>query len=389
MSTHKPMSILEIKHQDQAIRLLGQAIASRRMAHGYIFVGPDGVGKSLAATQLSKLLLCEQPVMIEQGTLAGFSDSCGKCQQCTLMDAQTHPDFHSIYKELVTLIRGKENHKATELGIDVIRQRLVNKAALRPQQGRAKLFVVHEAHKMSIQAQNALLKTLEEPPSQTFIILLTNSLRTIVPTIRSRCCQIRFSALPQQFILDKLGTKGITGQRAEFLARFARGRLGIAVELSHIGVYDVKCKLGKCLVRLSSANSQELAQEWQQLAAQLADNWAKLGQETSIPVGSGSELARRSIKTILSLVASFYDDCLSVLAGKDGPDVENIVNEDQQEIIKSLARRTGSIRKAIAAIRSIGKCEAMLESNVNVNLAIASLAARLAEIEPADYILIK
>lgn len=386
------MSILEIKHQDHAISLLAQAIASGRMAHGYIFVGPDGVGKSLAATQLSKLLLCQKPVEIEQTAWAGFSDSCGVCQQCRLMDAQTHPDFHSIYKELVTLIPGKENHKATELGIDVIRQRLVNKASLHPQQGRAKLFVVHEAHKMSIQAQNALLKTLEEPPPQTFIILLTNSLGTIVPTIQSRCCPVRFSSLPQQFILDKLGIMGITGRRAGFLARFARGRLGIAVELSNLEVYDVKCKLGKWLVDLSPVNSQELAQEWQKLAGQLAGNWAKLGQETSAQAGSSSELARRSLKTILSLLASFYDDCLTVLASADGREVqavENIVNEDQQEIITSLARRTGSVRKAVAAIRCIGKCEAMLESNVNVNLAIASLAGQLAEIEPADYMMIK
>jgi len=371
------MSISQIKHQDGAIQLLQQAINSGRMAHGYVFVGPEGIGKALTARELAKLLLCEKPVKISRGPGEGWVDSCGTCQDCRLMQAGTHGDFHHVHKELITLMPGKERHKATELGIDVIRQELISKAALHPVRGRAKVFMVSEAHLMSTAAQNALLKTLEEPPPQTFIILLTNSLRTIVPTIQSRCQHVRFHTLPQGFILDKLEQMGITGRQAAFLARFAHGRIGRAVELSALSAYDLKCSIGRSLAQLTPAGAAELSAVLQDSAKALAQQWLTAGKDQQTTAGSESELNRRSLKLVLSLAVTFYDDALCVLLGASQ---RTLMNQDQPDVVNQLVATLRTASAAIGAIRLIGRCESVLDANVNVALAVTDMSVALASV---------
>ena len=158
--------------------------------------------------------------------------SMARC--CILMSAGNHPDFHSIYRELIEFhpdpkVRGR---KALDLGVDVIREFLIAAAGSRPVRGRAKVYVVREAERMNVPAQNALLKTLEEPPPDTYIVLVTSSAARLLPTTRSRAQMVPFGALPPEFVRERLraSEKDLTDAEARFLATVSEGRLGPALE---------------------------------------------------------------------------------------------------------------------------------------------------------------
>src|SRR6478752_2458502 len=137
------LTLDDIFGQDAAIEQLRRAYLADRLPHGLLFAGPVGVGKALTARALGTLFLCEAP----RGT-----SRCGKCESCTLMGAGTHPDFHSVYRQLIRL--EKDTAKARDLTIDVIRDYLVAPANLKATMNRGKVFVVEEADLMNAAAQN-------------------------------------------------------------------------------------------------------------------------------------------------------------------------------------------------------------------------------------------
>ncbi len=176
------MSFKEIFCQDKAIDILQRAFASGKWAHAYIFAGPEGVGKFKTACEWAKLLLCEKPTVEND-----FSDSCGSCRACQLFEAESHPDFNHIYKELREFTKdGKGKPPPVDLPIDVIREFLIAKVSTRPTLSQRKVFVVSEAERLNNASQNCLLKVLEEPPEYCFIILLCTRLEKLLPTTKSR-----------------------------------------------------------------------------------------------------------------------------------------------------------------------------------------------------------
>lgn len=211
--------------QDLAIATLRQALEMDRLPHGLIFAGMAGVGKRTTAEALAAIWLCENP----KPALA-----CGTCQSCRLMTADTHPDFHLVYRQLIRL--EKEQNKARDLSVDVIRDYLIGPANLKPNMGRGKVFVVEEAELMNASAQNAMLKTLEEPLGRTLIILLTDQPGVLLPTIRSRSQIVNFAPLKRDVIIQQLKGRGIDGEKADQAARFADGSLGLAVRWLEDGV---------------------------------------------------------------------------------------------------------------------------------------------------------
>ena len=154
-----------------------------RPAHAYIFAGLEGVGKYKTAREWAKLLLCRSP-QTKQGPAGTFADSCGSCESCTLLEADSHPDYAHVYKELLEYTKdGKGKKTPIDLPIDVIREFLIEQVAIRPTplvQGR--VFVLSEAEKLNANSQNALLKVLEEPPPHCTIILLCTRLEQLLPT---------------------------------------------------------------------------------------------------------------------------------------------------------------------------------------------------------------
>jgi len=172
--------------QAEAIETLRRSAAAGRMAHALLFVGPAGVGKRTAAQLLGTSLLCQR---VPENEL----DACGECASCRMMQAGTHPDFLAVgcpegKSELpIELLVGSRENRGNE--------GLCHDLSLRPMVGRRRVAVIDDADRMSNESSNALLKTLEEPPSYAVIVLIAADASKILPTIRSRCQTVRFRPL--------------------------------------------------------------------------------------------------------------------------------------------------------------------------------------------------
>src|SRR2546421_1586501 len=213
-----PILFSDILGQDSAIQSLRDAHRADRMPHAMLFAGPVGVGKATTARALGALWLCEKPK----------ADSpCGKCESCRLFDAGNHPDFHVIVKELIRYHDRAGTSKGIDLSIHVIRPELLDKAAMKPAMGRGKVFVIEQAELLNNEAANAMLKTLEEPPGRTIIMLLTDQPGLLLPTIRSRCRTIQFASLADDLVKSELKKRGIDNGVAASAAKFADGSLGL------------------------------------------------------------------------------------------------------------------------------------------------------------------
>jgi DNA polymerase-3 subunit delta' len=203
--------------QGRAASLLKRAIESDRMPHALLFTGLKGVGRFLTAITVAKALNCLNRV---------HGDCCDRCSACHKIAKSIHPDVHLITPEGATI------------KIDQIRT-LTREAPLTPYEGRGKVFILDQAETMTEQAQNALLKTLEEPPRATFLILIAPEASALLPPIVSRCSQIRFAPLPEGDIATRLREQGCDEGEAALLASLSGGSLGRAQELRKSPLADV------------------------------------------------------------------------------------------------------------------------------------------------------
>ncbi|MBN4058996.1 DNA polymerase III subunit delta', partial [bacterium AH-315-J04] len=263
------MPLADIRHQNHAHRQVQRAISQGRLAHAYIFHGPDGVGKEMFARALAQRLLCDEPTeaALEQSSdTKTIQQGCGECQECVAVTNNTHPDIHSIYRQLIrehpdSTLRKR---KALELGVDVIRHFIIDKASFTPLRGKIKIFIIREADRITVAAQNALLKTLEEPPGATLIILLATDLSRLLPTTLSRCQVLTFNPLPDDFVRQTLSESqpDLSPERANWYARIAGGSMGIATIACADNHYDINTKLIDQLVSLNAQTSSGISRAW-------------------------------------------------------------------------------------------------------------------------------
>lgn len=365
------MSLLEAVGQDQAIYFLQKARQSQRVPHSYIFYGPEGVGKGLIARQWSKLLLCSNvqrldwPADRPPGTkIEKFEDPCGQCPDCHLVQAGSHPDLHIITKELVKHASQGRDRQMIDLPIDVIREFVIDQAGVYPSRNRARIFIIEEADSMSRGAQNSLLKTLEEPPLNTFLVLLSSKIDRLLPTIRSRCQPVRFGALPVAFIVQRLQEAGCDIGQGQYWSDFSEGRLGVALELASMGLYGQKCELVNRLAKLDYDSVLELAGWLVDQAKEYAESYLKIN-----PGQSQSATVRRGQKFFLQMMAHTFHLAIRYLAGGGGMDSGPA---DQAEEISRIARMFG-LTGAGQAIRSTERAGRLFDQNVNVSLIFESL----------------
>ncbi len=367
------MSLKEIFCQDKAIAVLQRALASGKLAHAYIFAGPEGVGKFKTAREWARLLLCKNPV-VEETDAAVFADSCDSCQSCRLFEAGSHPDFNSIYKELLEFTKDNKGKKTpVDLPIDVIREFLIAKVPTRPMLSERKVFVVSEAERLNASSQNALLKSLEEPPEYCCIILLCTRMERLLPTTKSRCQIIRFAPIDEDRIIDKLKEMDIEQKQARYFARLSQGSLGRAsqwakLELADANLYQTKKELVNSLARHELADALDLAQQFLGESKKIAAAWADLDKTTS-----RTDINRRAAKSLVQIIISALYDAmkLNVTEGK------GLINFDQKEQIKKLAGRFDT-EQAAEKIADCYRTLRWIDSSVNEKLIFEQLLLNLA-----------
>lgn len=181
---------------ETAVRHLRNAVRSGRMSHALAFVGPSGVGKETCAVELAAGMLCEAR---GESEIAPFG--CGHCRSCQKVTSGVHPDLHLIMSEAEAFARGRpvadsKRKPARTILVDQIRE-LSRIIRMKPHEGRAKVAIIVNSHQMNTNAANALLKTLEEPPAETLLILLAPHARSLLPTVVSRCQRLVFGPLTQ------------------------------------------------------------------------------------------------------------------------------------------------------------------------------------------------
>ncbi|HEX6767828.1 MAG TPA: DNA polymerase III subunit delta' [Candidatus Binatia bacterium] len=199
-----------IGHHRQ-VELLRLALASGRLHHAYLFVGPEGIGKRTLAIALAKAVHCS----------VSAADFCGSCANCRRIAEGNHPDVR-----LIEPLAGKK-----EISIQQVRdfERELN---YRSFTGKRKIIIIDPATLMNLASQNALLKTLEEPPQDSLMVLIASSAGGLLPTVRSRCLRISFAPLARGDVIHYLRTnQGMTGDEVEFLAAMSMGSIGAAMGL--------------------------------------------------------------------------------------------------------------------------------------------------------------
>lgn len=377
------LRLSDIVGQDAAVGRLRQAMARSRLPHALLFAGPPGVGKGTTADALAAALLC--PESARDGRAR---DACGRCADCRMMESGTHPDFHRVYKELAAYhddpdVRAR---KMQELSIDVIRSFLIAPSCGAPARGRGKVFVVEEAESMSRDAQNCLLKTLEEPPLGATIILLSSQAEELLPTTRSRCSPVRFGPLPREFVAGRLQAAGVEAGQAGFWAALAGGSVGEALRLAKGDLYETKRRLLEEIAAMDSGGESRLTETLNKVGERLTESAVREAKK-ELDVGLAKSLAtRRAIGTVLQILSSAVTDALRLRCGDEDPGASptpaaDLVHADQPAEIAALARRFDAEQLA-DVLDQLSQYEQLLWRNANTKILWDNVVITLASAAP-------
>ncbi|MCC6649143.1 MAG: DNA polymerase III subunit delta' [Polyangiaceae bacterium] len=215
------MSFAGIVGQEVAVTTLRRALSAGRVHHAYRFEGPRGVGKHLAALSLAQALLCPSG-----------GEGCGACDACkrvvTVASSEPHvpqhPDVLMVELGLYDAeTLGRKSDETRDISVAQIRKVVLARMPFQPHEGRARVVIVRDAHLLNVQAANALLKTLEEPPARTHFVLTTPRPDDLLDTIRSRTLRVRFGPLGDGALTELLLRRGITGDQAARAVALAGG----------------------------------------------------------------------------------------------------------------------------------------------------------------------
>jgi DNA polymerase III subunit delta' len=227
------MGFSEIIGHEKQSENLRLSLLNGRLHHAYLFIGPDGIGKRTLGLAMAQAIHCSE---LE-------NDFCGGCGACRAIQAGNHAD--------VRVVEPISNKK--DISIQQVRE-LEKALNLRSFSGRQKVAIIDPSTLMNWAAQNALLKTLEEPPQGCVLILIASNAGGLLPTVRSRAFALSFGPLPRQLIVDFLIRKGKTREQAEFLAVLAMGSLGTASKIDKEKMIEKRLEWMKTLVSLRAGD---------------------------------------------------------------------------------------------------------------------------------------
>jgi DNA polymerase III subunit delta' len=315
-----------------ALALLSRAVGAGTLPPSLIFAGPEGVGKRTAAIAAAQALNCRTPAA--PGEHLPY-DACGECATCRRIARGVHPD--------VTLI---EPGDSGSIKIDTVREE-IRKTAFKPFEGRRRVIVFDQAECLGADAQNALLKTLEEPPAGSVLILVTAQPNHLLPTVRSRCPVVRFAPLPPGDVAAWLIREhGVPDAQALAVAAVSRGSLSVARQTAEAGLEDVRAAAERALLVVAGAR----------------DPRARLDATSDI-VGKGKGSGareRESLAAHLHALASLLRDLGALAAGSTAA----VVNVD---LAPSLARLAPAfdIERTLRAFAAIDRALGALDRNAS------------------------
>ena len=323
----------EIVGHKEIIRHLQNAIRLGKVSHAYIFSGETGCGKKLLATAFAMTLQCEQ-----RGV-----DPCLTCSSCKKAMSKNHPDIINITHE-----------KPNSIGIEDIRSQLIDDVAIKPYCSSYKIYIISEAEKLTLQAQNALLKTIEEPPAYAVILLLTNNMDALLPTITSRCVKLGLRPVKESMVKEYLMEKlHIPDYQAKMDASLAQGNIGKAKQLAQSEDFAQVAENALRLLRRSG--DMELYE--------LVDAIKMLSAD------------RQNIYDYLDLFTMWFRDVLLFKATRE---VDGLVFKDQFNDIKERAGKS-SYEGLETIIDAIEKARTRLHANVNFDLVMELLFLTIKE----------
>jgi len=319
----------DVRGQDRALGLLERAISSKRLAHAFVFAGPPGVGKRSTALALARAKVCTEAP--DRG--------CGRCAECLLVSAGTHPD---VFVEDLAAAQA-ERASASFVSIEQIR-RVCAALAMRPVRGACKLAIVDQAERMTAEAQNALLKTLEEPRGQATLVLVSSNLDALLPTIRSRCQRLLFAPLPDEVVVELLEREGVAADDARRAAPLAGGSLDRARELASAEASERTAELYERFARLPRLSIPDRLD----LAASMSPRGERNRAQQALTHAAVLEHFRRQV--LAAAEASRPPDA--------GAEDESMLHER----LAGVRRAARQLERAYATVRD-------LERNANANLA--------------------
>ena len=341
----------------RVVALLARSIARDSLPPSLIFAGPAGVGKRLVATSLAQALNCQQPVsqrsavasqqssqpLVTPGSESPVSspkppetDACGVCAACMRIARGVHPDVLVL-----------EPGDTGSIKIEQVRE-VVDRAAYRPFEGRRRVVVIDQADALVPAAQNALLKTLEEPPSMSVFVLVTARPDALLPTVRSRCPRLNFRPLSPNEIAGALVARGQTETAARAVAAAADGSLGRALQASADDFVQARELAGQVLTRAASTTDPRRRIEG---AKDLLAN-----------TGGGGAADRSQLTVHLRAMASLLRD--TALLGTRA-DAGRLANPDVRPALDRLTQ-TYQGDRGIRAFTAVDQAIVALERNVGV-----------------------
>lgn len=320
-----------IGHQ-QVIEHLQTAIKQNKISHAYIINGEEGAGKKLIASIFSTTLQCE-----EKG-----DNPCGICKSCMQAQSENHPDIIWV------------THEKASLGVEDIRVQVNNTIAIKPYSSIYKIYIIDEAEKMTEAAQNALLKTMEEPPKYAVIILLTNNKNKFLPTILSRCVTLELKVVSTELIKDYLMTQQhIPDYAAHQSAVFAQGNVGKAIRYSSSEEFQkTKDEILHLLKYIDDMEVYEIVESIKNLSAH-----------------------KLEIKDYIDLMILWYRDVLMIKVTSD----PNLLIYQEEYRYLSKQGSTRDFEEIENIINAMNKAKIRLDANVNFDIVMELMLLTLKE----------
>lgn len=321
-----------VGHKD-IINYIRNAVREDQVSHAYILNGDRGAGKKLLANLFATTLLCEK----------GGPNPCNECHSCKQAESGNHPDVIRVTHE-----------KPNSIGVDDIREQVNNTIMIKPYQGPYKIYIIDHADLMTPQAQNALLKTIEEPPAYAVIMLLTENAQMLLPTINSRCVMLKLRYIKDTLIKKYLmETMEIPDYKADVCTAFAQGNMGRAIMLAN------------------SEHFNEIREE----AVQLLKYIHEMELSEIVQAVNKITVYKLEITDYLDIIMIWYRDVLLYKATKD---IDKVVFKDQISYIKEQAKKS-SYEGVEQILKSLETAKARLKANVNFDLVMELLFLTIKE----------